>query len=161
MQSDNQQQNVRFGMQLADAKTLVRLNVAVLIRDEHLRVLLERRRDCGLWGLPGGRIEAGESVAQAACREVFEETGFRVTVNRLLGIYSEPRDRIVAFPDKTVQIVDILLEAEVLSGELRISDESEEMRFFATTEFPPEVKIIPPARAVLLDIVAGRVGVIR
>ncbi len=161
MQPDNQQRNLRFGAQLADANTLVRLSVAVLIRDEKRRVLLEKRRDCGLWGLPGGRIEPGESVVQAACREIFEETGFRVAVNRLLGVYSEPRDRIVAFPDKTVQIVDILLEAEIVSGELKISDESEEMQFFATTEFPPEVAIIPPARAVLLDIVAGQVGVIR
>lgn len=160
MQQDSREHSIRFGVHLADDKTQVRLSVAVLIRDDKRRVLLEKRSDCGLWGLPGGRVEPGESVSQAACREICEETGFHIAVNRLLGVYSEPHDRIVRFPDRTVQIVDILLEAEIVSGELKISAESEEMRFFATTEFPVEAETIPPARKVLRDIAAGQIGMI-
>jgi len=161
MQPRGQNPSVRFGVQLADVEIQVRLSVAVLIRDDKRRVLLEKRSDCGLWGLPGGRVEPGESVAQAACREIYEETGFHIAVRKLLGVYSEPNDRIVSFPDRTVQIIDILLEAEIVSGEFRISAESEEMRFFATTEFPPEAATIPPARKILRDIATGQVGVIR
>ena len=56
-------------------------------------VLLMRRSDNGHWGLPGGFVEVGESVAAAACREVAEETGWRVRVGGLIGVYSDPAPR--------------------------------------------------------------------
>ncbi len=55
--------------------TAIKLGVAVLVEDEAGAVLLELRRDCGLWGLVGGRVEPGESVSVAAIRETQEETG--------------------------------------------------------------------------------------
>jgi len=149
-----------FEQSLADEHTQVRLCVAVLLRDAQGRILLEKRRDCGLWGLPGGRVEPGESLRQAAARELLEETGFRVSVTRLLGVYSGPVDRIVTFPDRVVQIVDVLLEAEIDSGDLTLSDESEAMAFFAPTAVPPEAELIPPARQVLRDVASGAIGVI-
>jgi len=149
-----------FAQPAADVNTQVRVNVAVLVRDEHKHILLEKRHDCGLWGLPGGRVEPGESVSQTAVREILEETGFHTHVTQLLGVYSGPEDRIVSFPDNVIQIVDVLLEAEIISGELKISSESEEIKFFAHNAFPPEIEIIPPARAVLRDIAQNRIGVI-
>jgi len=60
-----------------------------VIKDGQGRLLLIRRRNepgAGLWSLPGGRIEPGETGDQAVAREVREETGLSVTVGRLLGV---------------------------------------------------------------------------
>ncbi len=55
------------------------------------RILLVQREDFKTWGLPGWHVEDGESVAQAAVREVLEETGLEVELTRLVGIYVRPR----------------------------------------------------------------------
>jgi 8-oxo-dGTP pyrophosphatase MutT (NUDIX family) len=143
----------------ADANTIVRLGVAVIIRDDAGRLLLERRSDCGWWGCLGGRVEPGESVEQAAIREAFEETGLTVHITGLLGLYSEPAGRIVTFPDNVVQLVDAAVTAEIVSGQLTISPESEELRFFSPQDLPAE--IVPPARRLLQDAIEGLSGVLR
>lgn len=50
-------------------------------------ILLQKRRDKGVWGFPGGVLEIGESIEGAAKREVFEETGLIVEPKRLIGIF--------------------------------------------------------------------------
>lgn len=62
---------------------------AVVVADEGW-ILLERRRDNGHWGLPGGALHPGESVLHAVIREVHEETALRVVVQALTGVYSDP-----------------------------------------------------------------------
>ncbi len=57
------------------------------------RILLIQEAETGLWNLPGGKVEPGESVAQAAVREAREETGLEARLTRLVGIYSLPRLR--------------------------------------------------------------------
>ena len=103
-------------------------------------VLLQKRADNGWWALPGGWLDPGESVAQGAVREVLEETGLRVSVKRLVGIYSDPRGyTIMSYPDgPTVQFVTIALECEWESGELQISDESTDIGFFPVDAMPEE-----------------------
>ncbi|HYZ35354.1 MAG TPA: NUDIX domain-containing protein, partial [Pseudonocardiaceae bacterium] len=61
-----------------------------IVRNDLGQILLVRRTDDGLWELPGGRIEIGESVSAAVRREVVEETGVTITVTRLAGVYSDP-----------------------------------------------------------------------
>src|SRR6266404_7751893 len=68
----------------------VRPSVSAVIFDRRGRLLLQQRSDGGQWGLPGGSVEIGESLAEAARREVLEETGLVVVVRRLIGVYSEP-----------------------------------------------------------------------
>lgn len=150
-----------FAQKTADVHTKVRVNVAVVVRDLEGRILLEKRSDCGMWGLPGGRIEPGESITDAAAREMLEETGFQVKITRLLGVYSGPEDRIVTFSDNVVQIVDILLEAEIISGILTRSSESLALDFFSPDSMPPDDDVIPVAKSIFKDIVTGQVGVIR
>jgi 8-oxo-dGTP pyrophosphatase MutT (NUDIX family) len=132
-----------------------------LVLDALGRILLEKRSDSGLWGLPGGGIEPGESIIQAAVREVNEETGLVIEVHRLLGVYSEPEDRIVTFLDNgdVVHLVDIVLEARIISGDLACSSESEELRFFLPDNLPDAVA--PPAKAPIRDFVEARIGTIR
>ena len=139
----------------------VRVGVGVVIRGSGDAILLEKRRDCGWWGLPGGKVEQGESLVEAAVREVREETGLAVEVTHLIGVYSDPRGRIVTYPDNgdVVQLIDVIVGARVLSGSLLCSHESEEVRFFTPAQLPEE--IVPPARQPIADAFAGQRGVLR
>ena len=65
--------------------------VTAAVRNDRGELLLIERTDNGLWALPGGAQDIGESVVQAAQREVHEETGLAVDITRLSGIYSYPR----------------------------------------------------------------------
>ena len=98
------------------------------------QVLLTRRADNGEWCLPGGAIDPGESAAEACTREFFEETGLRVRVRRLTGVYSSP-DQLVVYPDgKAVQIVALNFEVQADGGEPSPGPETTEVRFFSLVE---------------------------
>jgi 8-oxo-dGTP pyrophosphatase MutT (NUDIX family) len=112
----------------------IRLGCSAAIFDEGGRVLLTKRQDNGQWCLPGGGVEAGESVVEACEREVLEETGLSVRVKRLVGVYSHP-DQLAVYPDgnKTHFIV-LHFEAEILGGELGLSDETTDFGYFSMDE---------------------------
>lgn len=144
---------------LGSGRPIVRAGVGVAIFDSRRQVLFEKRSDCGLWGLPGGRIDAGESITEAAVREALEETGLNIRVTALVGIYSEPAYRTVVYPDNVVQLVDVIVEAEIVSGELIASAESADLRFFDPLDPPSEM--VPSTLIPLRDIVAGNRGVLK
>jgi len=80
------------------------------------RIILVKRRDNGLWALPGGMVDWGEDIATTVKRELREETGLElVKINRLVGIYSAP-DR-----DPRIHSISVLVEAEV-TGEIQVQD---------------------------------------
>jgi 8-oxo-dGTP diphosphatase len=99
--------------------------VGAVIKDQDGRLLLIKRGHepgAGLWSLPGGRIEAGETHHQAVAREVLEETGLRVECRRLLGTAELPG------PDGAVIHVSDYL-AEVTGGELAAGDDAADARW--------------------------------
>ena len=107
---------------------------AVIFDEERGKILLTKRMDNGLWCLPGGKMESGESVEECCRREVFEETGLEVQPGRLIGIYSN-RDQLVIYPDgHKVQIVVLSFEVEIIGGELGLSDETTAAEFFTFLE---------------------------
>jgi len=108
----------------------LRLGCSAAIFDEQGRVLLTKRQDNGQWCLPSGGVEPGESVAEGCEREVFEETGLSVRAKRFVGVYSHP-DQLVIYPDgNKAHIVALHFEAEVISGELGLSDETSDFGYF-------------------------------
>lgn len=134
----------------------IRLGCSAIIFDEGGRVLLTRRTDNGLWCLPGGGMDAGESAAEACVREVVEETGLQVRVKRLVGVYSDP-DQLVVYPDGTkVHIVALSFEAEVIGGEMRISSETTDIGYFTLAEMGSMPMVMPHVRRVE-DALAGQV----
>ncbi len=103
------------------------------------KLLLERRRDSGVWGLIGGGVKRGETSRQAMARETWEEIGMRIPPDRFqkLGVY-DGRDRIAAFRDGSVWRMVIVVYTLVLQDPpgMRISPESKELAFFAPEEIP-------------------------
>jgi 8-oxo-dGTP pyrophosphatase MutT (NUDIX family) len=147
---------MKFGSEKTSSTT-IKVGVAVLIEDAGGELLMELRRDCKLWGLPGGRVEVGESVTAAALRETKEETGLEVSLTGLQGIYSEPKDRIVTYDSNgdVRHLVDIVFNARIIGGKLACSHESLRLEFFPRNGLPPRDTIAPPTYPILDDYVQG------
>src|ERR1700761_1603782 len=98
--------------------------VTAFILDGDNRVLMIRRTDSGLYSIPGGGHEVGETIGQTVVREVKEETGVDVEPVRVLGIYSDP-EHVIGYSDGEVrQEFSICFTARVVGGQLATSDES-------------------------------------
>ena len=105
-----------------------------VVDDGNGRILLQKRPG-GLWGLPGGIAELGEALHETAERETFEETGLKVRVKELIGIYSR-YSAVCANGDK-IQPMVALFSAEVIGGELKADgEETLELRYFGREEIP-------------------------
>ena len=116
------------------AQGKIRLGCSAAIFDEQGRVLLTKRLDNGQWCLPSGGVESGESVAEACEREVLEETGLSVRVKRLVGVYSHPDQLTVYSETDKFQIVALHFTAEIIGGELGLSDETSDYGYFTMEE---------------------------
>lgn len=114
---------------------VLRLGCTAVIFDEtRTKTLLTRRTDNGLWCLPGGAMDSGESAAEACVREVLEETGLHVRVKRFVGVYSDP-NQLIIYPDgNKVFVVALSFEAEIIGGELGLSNETTEVGFFSMND---------------------------
>jgi 8-oxo-dGTP pyrophosphatase MutT (NUDIX family) len=107
---------------------------AVLLISERNQVLLTRRTDNGMWCLPGGMIDPGETVVEGCAREVLEETGLQVRITRLTGIYSDPNE-LVIYPDNNqAHIIALNFEVDLVGGVMRLSNETDDIRFFPIAE---------------------------
>ena len=127
---------------------------AVVMFNERGEVLLQERADGGFWGLPGGWVDVGESVEQCAIRETLEETGIDVRVVRLIGIYSDPKNSIMSYPDgRVVQTVTCAFECERVSGQLSVSSESTDVEYFPVRSLPD--KTVAIHRVMIGDALAG------
>ena len=137
------------------AQGKIRLGCSAAIFDEHGHVLLTKRRDNGQWCLPSGGVEPGESVAEACEREVLEETGLSVRVKRLVGVYSHPDQLTVYSQTDKFQIVALHFEAEIVGGELGLSDETSDYGYF-TVEEMERLKMLGRHKERILDTLANQ-----
>lgn len=145
---------ILYGERIARQGKL-RIGCSAAIFDGHGRILLTKRTDNGQWCLPGGGMEAGESAAEACEREVWEETGLSVRVKRLVGVYSHP-DQLAVYPDgNKAHIVVLHFEAEVIGGELGLSNETTDFGYF-TLEEVEKLDMLGRHKERILDTLADR-----
>lgn len=102
--------------------------LAVVVR-EGSALLVQRSKapDEGLWGYPGGHVEAGETVAEAAARELFEETGVRAEPGPVLGTM----DAIRRDPDGTLSshFFLVAVACRYIAGEPQADDDAADARW--------------------------------
>ena len=99
----------------------------VIVVNDQDEILMIHRTDNGNWAVPGGGMDLGESITDAAVRETQEETGITCEITGLVGIYSSPRHVIrYASNNEVRQEFSIVFTARPVSGQLRPSSESSE-----------------------------------
>ncbi|WP_322756791.1 NUDIX domain-containing protein [Frankia sp. Cas3] len=115
----------------APAANSVVPSVTAVVTDEQGRILMVHKTDNDLWALPGGGMDLGESIADAAVRETKEETGIDIEVTGLIGVYTNPR-HVLAYDDGEVrQQFSLCFTTRMLGGTLRTSSETKEVQFVA------------------------------
>lgn len=112
------------------------VGVGAIIIEGNRVVLVKRAHPPiqGHWSIPGGVLEVGEMVREAAVREAREETGLIVEPGELLGVY----DRILRDPEQRVQYHYVLIDflCRRVSGEPQPGSDADEVRWFLAEEIP-------------------------
>lgn len=117
-----------------------------VLRDEEGRILLIQRSDNGRWALPSGAIELGESIAECAAREAFEETGLIIGEATPFVQYSGAKHTHTDMYGNTYQLHVTGFRADSWSGELlRETDETTDARFFPPDALPEPLSGSVPA----------------
>jgi 8-oxo-dGTP diphosphatase len=102
------------------------IGVFTVIFDPQGRVLLCHRRDLDIWNLPGGGMEPGELPTETAIRETHEETGLQVEIERLVGVYSKPKNNDLVF----------VFIAQIIGGILTVNSEADQLQYFPLDALP-------------------------
>jgi ADP-ribose pyrophosphatase YjhB (NUDIX family) len=110
-------------------------SVNVVVVNGAGEILMIRRTDNDNWAVPGGAIDLGESVAQAAVRETREESGIDCEITGIVGIYSDPKHVLLYTSNGEVrQEFSIVLTGHPLSGQPTPSSESSEVRWVPVSD---------------------------
>ncbi len=105
-------------------RPVLTVDIVVKVKGGHVFIKRGNEPFKGYWAIPGGLVEYGESVEQAAVREAKEETGLDVRLIGLVGVYSEPGR------DPRGHYVSIAFLAEAIGGELKASTDVKEVAVF-------------------------------
>ena len=120
-----------FGSQPGYATVKVDVRGA-LVRDSQLLLVKERRDGC--WCMPGGWADVGETPSEMVSREVWEESGFTVVPERIVGVYDANR---AGRPLSFFHAYKILFLCRITGGTARPSEETEAVEFFDFDTLPP------------------------
>jgi ADP-ribose pyrophosphatase YjhB (NUDIX family) len=121
-----------FKEQLGYATPKVDVRAAVF---DQGRLLLVREVEDGGWTMPGGWADVGDVPSEAAEREAWEETGFRVRARKVIGVYDANR----IAPLELFHAFKVVFLCDLLGGEARPSRETSEVRFFGREEIPQQL----------------------
>jgi 8-oxo-dGTP pyrophosphatase MutT (NUDIX family) len=117
----------------------------VLNKDRHL--LMMKRTDSGLWGVPGGAVELGEVVEDAAKRETWEETHLEIVTMSLFGVFSGP-ELYYKYPNgDEVYNVSVTYLSLNWRGDVSLNEEHSEWNWFAAGDIP--IDFSPPLKPIL------------
>jgi 8-oxo-dGTP diphosphatase len=105
------------------------LGTFAIITDADDRVLLCLRQDNDLWNLPGGQVESSEAPWEAVIREVQEETGLTVIVEKLVGLYAKPEKNDLVFSYK----------CQIISGIPQTTTEAKAIAYFSIGDLPTNI----------------------
>jgi ADP-ribose pyrophosphatase YjhB (NUDIX family) len=117
-------------LQVGPATPKVDVRAAVFDGDA---ILLIKERDDGGWSLPGGWADVGESPAEALAREVYEESGYRVRVTRLLSAYDRDRQ---GHPPSLYYVYKLNFLCEILDHDPSVTAEADGIGFFPADSIP-------------------------
>ena len=98
------------------------------------RLLLVRERIDGLWTLPGGWADVGDSPAEAVVREIWEESGYEARATRLVALYDRNKQ---GHPPMPFHAYKAFFLCDLLGGSAAVSHETTAVGFFARDEIPP------------------------
>ena len=128
-----------------------RVSVSAVIRNDAGQVLVSRRVDNGWYNLPGGGVDAHESIVEGLIREVREETSLVIEVGRMVGVYSKPQKHEVV----------LAFEARVVGGEPQPSEEADE-HLWVDPDALDSVNLLPKHRERIEDALhTGPAAVLR
>ena len=128
-------------------RPILLVGAAVLVLDEQNRLLMMKRFDIGRWGIPGGAMELGEVVENAARREALKETGLVIGEMSLFGVLSGP-ELYYKYPGgDEVYNVSIVYMSHHWRGEVKLNEEHTEWKWFAADEISEDFS--PPIKPVI------------
>ena len=135
-------------------RPILMVGAAVLIMDNDNRLLLLKRSDSGAWGQPGGSVEPGELVEEAAKREVWEETGLEVGEMKLFNVFSGP-ELFYEYPngDQVFNVIVVYITSEVHGG-FCMNNEHVDWGYFEIGKFPAYLS--PPIQPVIDQLIEKR-----
>lgn len=110
-----------------------KIDVRGLITNENHHLLLVQDRESHEWSLPGGYADVGLSASENIVKEVFEETGLVVSVQRLLAVYDTNKSNPANMP---TQYYKFVFRCQVLSGVLETSFETSDLAYFERSDLP-------------------------
>lgn len=120
-------------------ETLLTVGCGIII-EQNNQILLQHRTDADVWGIPGGVIEMGEQVEDAARRETLEETGLTAGKLELFGIYSGQEGYANYANGDQVYSIQLIFYTTTVTGELiQVSDESHAHQYFDKNNLPNNI----------------------
>lgn len=128
-------------------RPILMLGAVTLIIDHEERMLMMKRTDSGHWGIPGGAVELGEFIEEAAKRETREETNLDIVEMSLFGVFSGPELHYIYPNGDEVYNVSIVYLSRAWQGGIRLNEEHSEWNWFRANDIPEDIS--PPIRTIL------------
>ncbi len=128
-------------------------SVAAVVTDDEGKILLQEKSSGEAWSLPAGSIEPGESPEEAIIREVREETGLNVLVEKVLGVYGGIGFRYTYPNNHQVEYTVVLYRCRVINASgTPLDSETVSLGYFSEHDMPPLA--LPYPKEVLFSHVA-------
>lgn len=135
---------------MSDTRPLFTTGAFAIIFNDEKQVLLCHRRDMDAWNLPGGGLEPGELPTECVIREVREETGLEVAIERLVGVYAKPGRSELLFA----------FVCRIIGGNLCQTAETDASSYFPPSQLPPNT-LLKHAERIWDAVNGGREPVFR